>query len=624
MYIAGSSSSNRVTGMVSGLDVDSLVASAMEAEMYEYNKVYQDRQLTEWKTDAYQDVISDLSTFEDTYFNYLNSDSNMLSMSSYSVMTASSSSSAVDVKAGDDAFDEQHTLEVTQLPTAASYSSSSSVSRTVAATAAVDYSNLDGTLVFDVDGTEKEIDLSGVNSESDLQTAIDKAIGSGKIAVSTNADGYLEMAVVNGSGVTQVDISDTSDSILTALGFDSGSVLTNRLDTELTLAEINGSMTTPFSFDSNSEINLSINGVDFTFSEETTLEEMMLEINSSPDAAVTMSYKSSTGTFSIVADQTGLGDTIELSETGSTFLDSLGLSYTEGQDAVIILDGETLIRSDNTFSVDDVTYTLNDVTTEAVGIDVSVNTDSAYDMIETFVNAYNDLIDSLESIVSEEYDNDYPPLTESQKSEMSDDEIESWEQYAKAGVLEDDAYIEDLLSDMRSALYEPVAGVGISLSDIGITTGDYSEKGKLKIDEDILREALEKDSESVILLFAQESSTYPGTTTARDLDGGEMAVRYEEEGLMFRLYDAIENKVSTQRDANGNKGSLLELAGKEGDSSESDNTLYYEYENYTEELFNLEEWLIEKEEELYADYTVMETAITNMNAELEALYSMME
>lgn len=69
---------------------------------------------------------------------------------------------------------------------------------------------------------------------------------------------------------------------------------------------------------------------------------------------------------------------------------------------------------------------------------------------------------------------------------------------------------------MRLSLYEKVGGVTGSfsqLSEIGIATGaNYRDKGKLLIDEDKLRAAIENDSNSVMELF-----TANGTGIARKL-----------------------------------------------------------------------------------------------------------
>jgi flagellar hook-associated protein 2 len=65
---------------------------------------------------------------------------------------------------------------------------------------------------------------------------------------------------------------------------------------------------------------------------------------------------------------------------------------------------------------------------------------------------------------------------------------------------------------MRSAIYEKVEGVGKSLFDIGIKTGSWADKGKLVIDEDKLREALQNNPDDVAAVFAQDSTSEDAVT----------------------------------------------------------------------------------------------------------------
>jgi flagellar hook-associated protein 2 len=61
--------------------------------------------------------------------------------------------------------------------------------------------------------------------------------------------------------------------------------------------------------------------------------------------------------------------------------------------------------------------------------------------------------------ISEKIQYDYEPLTDEQKEEMTESEIEKWEEMAKSGLMRNDRQISGLLSDMRSAIYEKVEGV---------------------------------------------------------------------------------------------------------------------------------------------------------------------
>ena len=59
-----SSNIQRITGMASGLDVDSLVKGMMQPYNARVDKAKQDRDLLQWKQDAYRDTLTDLNTFK--------------------------------------------------------------------------------------------------------------------------------------------------------------------------------------------------------------------------------------------------------------------------------------------------------------------------------------------------------------------------------------------------------------------------------------------------------------------------------------------------------------------------------------------------------------------------------
>ncbi len=130
------------------------------------------------------------------------------------------------------------------------------------------------------------------------------------------------------------------------------------------------------------------------------------------------------------------------------------------------------------------------------------------------------------------------------------------EQSGQIRYLRKDSTIETLLDNLRASLYEPVDGCTLTLYEIGITTGSYDEGGKLNIDEDVLKEAISSDPEEVMKLFSQQSDTYP-QSSARDLTAEERSVRSEECGLMWKVFDTLEDSVSTKRDLHGNKGFYL-------------------------------------------------------------------
>ncbi|AET69675.1 flagellar capping protein [Desulfosporosinus orientis DSM 765] len=624
-----SSTTTRVTGLVSGLDVDSIVESLMDAEEVPLNRLEQKKQLAEWKQDAYREVSTSLKAFADEYFSYTNSSSNMLSLSTYEQFALTSSDdSVVEISTTSSSQAGSHRVLVSNLATAATYRSST-VTGAISAASAADFTKAEGSsFLLTIDGRSYTVDLDeNVTDLESLQEAVDEAVGSGKIVISdTNGDGtgYLTIAKADDSGIGTITVSDPeSGGALESLGFSDSATLSNYLDTSETLADIGDQL--GFSFDSSGNIGLTINDVDFEFSSSTTLEEMMEEINDS-EAGVTMSYSSTSDSFVLTANQTGAGKTLGLSETGSTFLQTVGLTdYTAGEDAVATIDGVKCTRSENSFTIDGLTYNLKAESTETQRVSVTQDTDAILSKITSFVEDYNTLIDSINTTISEEYDRDYPPLTDDQKEEMSDDEIEAWEEKAKTGILEDDEALTSLLQNLRTALYESVAGVSTHLTEIGITTSsNYEDKGKLVIDTDALQEAIAKDPEGVASLFAQQSAAYGGTTTVVNLTSEQRKVRSSEEGLAYRVYDILQDNISTYTGIDGQKGILIEKAGQKGDGSEYDNTLTSQINNYEEEIDEMLDKLADKEDYYYEKYSAMETFINQMNTQINSLLSYLE
>lgn len=610
----------RITGLASGLDVDSIVTQLMSAEKTKLNKLQQKQQLAEWRQESYRTIITAAQEFTSKYFNTTSS-SSLLSANTFIKYSVTSSSSAISASASSSASAGNHTVQVSRLATAATLTSSSSISKDVQGSAAADYSSLSGkSITLAVDGTTRTVSLSSVTDADSLQTAIDEAVGTGKLTVGTTTDGYLSITAAANSGVQKITISAPSSgtSGLTSLGFGSGATLSNRVATTSTLETIFGDN----AFNSDGQIELTINGTSFTFDKSDTLSAMMSEINSSSNAGATMKYDELSGKLTLTANETGAGNTLAVTEgNGSSFLSSFLNTATAGVDGQVTIDGQVLTRGSNKVTVDGVTYTFSQTTDEAATVSLTQDTDAIYDTISSFVEDYNALISSIHSALDENYDSDYPPLTDDQKEDMTDEEIEKWEKKAKVGLLANDSTLKTMLSGLRSSLIDSVPGQSVTIFTIGISTGTYDEQGKLYIDETKLKAAIESDPEGISNLFTQQSTSYAGTTSVRSLNNSQLSTRYKEEGLAYRFYDILQTNISTIRDNNGNKGLLLEKAGTENDASETSNTLTTLIDKYQEEIDKEQDRLDAKQDSLYTKYSALETYINKMNTQLSALSS---
>jgi len=640
----------RVTGLASGIDVDGIVESLVTAEKAKkLNKLEQKVQTSEWQQEAYQSIITDVTDFEDTYFSTTGS-SSIMKASNFLQYTATSGDDAITVSAASTASAGSHTVSVSQLATEATYSSSGSISKEVQGSATPDYSSLtDESFVITLDGTDYTVDLDSVTDLDSLQDAIDDAVGSTtKVTVAADSTtGYLGITAQTDSGVQAITISavDDDDGLDELFGTDP--VLSNRLDTSDTLATISDQLNTALTFTTDGEFQITINGTTKTFDEDTTLATMISTINSA-DLGATLAYNSLTGELTLTADDTGAGSTLTVADgTTGNFVSTLLSVQTDGTDAVFTIDDVKMTRSTNSVTVDGVTYTANALTTtstttsgtttttdDPATVTVAQDSDGIYDLISNFVDAYNELIDTINAAVDEDADSDYPPLTDDEKEDMTDDEITAWEAKAKVGLLENDSTLEDLLSDLRTALIDSVSGASTTLADIGITTSsDYTEQGTLEIDEDTLTSAITSDPEAIMKLFTQTATSTATTSSVSgkslgnnsvlySINATDLNTRYKEEGIAYRFFDILEQNVSTYTFSSGSEGALLEIAGIDGDTSETDNKLTSLIEKYEDEISEEEDRIDDYEDTMYDKYTTLETYISTMNSQLSAISSL--
>jgi len=647
--------------MASGMDTEQIISNLMKIERLPLDRLYQKKQLAEWKRDQYRDVINLIRSLKDEYFDVLKPANYMLSSSAYKKFSAvSSDSSVVTASASANAAAGTYEIVVKQLATAAEARSANPVSGQIqgeTSISKVDLNNFIGKkIVVTLDGVTRTITIGNFNDrperqegseieklvwklQDELQANLDDAFGEGKINVeikdiiSSGEDGEIitfKTEFQTSNGATKLTLnSAASEDGLSLLGISNGA--SNRLNTSESLGSLVSRVLGENAqiFDDDGNLKFSINSQEFTFSKSTSISSMLSTINSNADAKVNIRYDELTGNFVLTAKQLGAGSTLEIKDSESGFLKKvLGIDIegvVPGKDAEVEIGmvGEkekTLVtRSSNSFTVNGITYNLQkaDLNT-TITIKVEADVDGIYETITGFVNKYNEMIEKINSKLSEKYDSNYLPLTDEQKEAMKEKDIELWEQKAKTGLLRNDSILEKMISDLRRALYDSIEGVGIHLTSIGITTGSYEQKGKLIVDEQKLKEAIRNNPDGVMELFSKKSEKY---SYSRTMSSEERAIWYKESGLAHRIYGIIEDNISTFRDKDGRKGLLLEKAGIQGDASEYSNLIYKEIKEYESSISKLYEKLVQKENNYFRKFAAMEEALNSMYSQSNWLYA---
>lgn len=627
--INSTSSLLRLTGLGgSGLDTDTIVKQLMTAEKIPLNKLYQKKQLAEWKRDAYREITNKLRDLKDTYFNVAKSTSNLMSETSFKRFAGTTSNSAyVTVSGNAESVAGSHTVSVVRLATAGKAVSADGVTDALEGNAVSNF-NLSGAKIqITLDGVTKELTLDNYSSTGSeiisksgtgLQALVDNAFGAGKIVVGYD-EGTKKLSFDTNEGSHRITLlSGTSNDGLAALGFSSGA--SNRLDITKSLENLSSSFVNNLTFNSEGKLKFTINSKEFTFDKSVSLSSMLNTINSDATAKVNIKYDETADGFVITSKQLGAGDNIIIGAgqegnffgaAGASGIDINPATMEDGKDAEAIIDGQRVIRNTNTFTLNGATFTLVKPhaapASESETVSLSMNTEEIYNNIKGFVDKYNEVISFINTKLTEKYDRDYQPLTDEQKEDMSEEEIKKWETTAKTGLLKGDSLLQNIAYNMRNALTDSVEGVSTSLYSIGITTGEYSEKGKLLIDETKLKAAIEKDPNAICELFTKESDiSYSAATTS-----ALRSQRFNNEGLASRISDILNDNIRTV----GGKGLLLEKAGIQGDTTEFTNLIYKQIDDYDDSISEMIDKLNDKEDRYYAKFTALEKYISQMSTQ---------
>ena len=413
---------------------------------------------------------------------------------------------------------------------------------------------------------------------------------------------------------------------------------------------------------------LTINGEEFEFGEDTTINSLINKINGNKDAGVNISYSNLTNKFAITATETGTSGSIEMkgelaklfgfnkerqvkNEKGDDYIELAKSSlYTAGTDAVfnVTVNGEPmeLTRSSNTVDFDGMSVTLNktfgyEKEVDADGNEVkgddgnpvwklsadpdpikfSTKTDSdkIVDAIQSFVNDYNEMVTEIRTQYatqpaekSSTNHTRYMPLTDEDKEGMSDDAIAAYEEKAKQGILFGETELSNLHSALRNAItgntltgsYTDNAEFVRSLRDIGITTEYSNGLTTLSLDTDKLRSALENDPDSVRDAFAQ--TTDNGAST---------------DGLMQRIQKVTNQYANT---SSANPGILIQRAGSQySPLSINNNALQDQYDRYTEQIEKVQDTISNRIDYYTKQFTALEQMMMQMNNQSSMLSGLM-
>ncbi|RSL29971.1 flagellar hook protein FliD [Salibacterium salarium] len=604
---------NRVTGFASGMDINKRVNELMQAERQPLVKMEQETQSLQYKMDDYREMNREYRSFSDSIFD------NMLAGSGLeSKQATSSNESVVDVSANSSASEGSYSISNINNLAEAARNQSTNDDGTVAQVENSDgdkleadktlRSQLEGSFSWGTNGNEDISSINEVNETLSLsEGATTVGLEHGAVRMSQDDPENIE---VNGETFNIVTSEDEFDN--------------REGENVVHLDQEQGSFTFHESFDEDVEFDVGYDyrefsfGVttydedgsavenDFTFEGSASLNDVIDNMNRS-DAGVNAFYDEFSGEFSITRSETGVfnegGKEMEFSGDFATNVLSLDSTHEDdAKNASFTLNGIETERRSNTFTENGVEMTLKDTMTDGSTVDLSVSSDTetVKDTIMTFVEDYNEMIEKTDEKLSEEFHRDYQPLTDDQRSEMSETEIERWEERSQSGHLRRDDILSGGLDSMRNTMYEGVdTGENAAfsqLTEIGITTtSNYMDRGKLEVDETKLEESIQEDPEAVHQLFAAD-----GETNA-------------EKGLARRVRDSIDGTVEQ----------ISNRAGGPSMSSLDQFTIGREMNDLEDEMSSFERRMQQTEERYWDQFNRMEQAMSQANNQARQLQNMM-
>ncbi|WP_112181900.1 MULTISPECIES: flagellar hook-associated protein 2 [Paraliobacillus] len=340
------------------------------------------------------------------------------------------------------------------------------------------------------------------------------------------------------------------------------------------------------------------NGAEVTtnivYTADDTLNSVLKKIGTATGNEIRATYDTQSDKIIMERTTTGNYNTngSEIGFTTTGFLaDTLRLDTAQesgGTDATFTYNGVEFTSKENSYTLNDVTFNFTSVTTSAATITIDNDIDASYDKIMAFIESYNTAIETVNAALQEDRYRDYKPLTEAQREELSDTEIEQWEEKSKSGLLKGDTTLSNGLSSMRYGWYSNVDNSSNfnSITDIGISTSsNYLDRGKLEVNEDKLKAALREDPDSVYKLFSN------------DVEGSGR-------GIINRLEDSIASTIKN-----------VEVRAGKASSTEQQYTLGRKLNDMEDRISAFEDRLRSIEDRYWTQFGAMEKMIQQMNSQ---------
>lgn len=642
---AGGGDKIRILGTNTGLDVDGIVKKMLKPDQTRIDDEDKKIQKLQWKQEAYQDIISSVKDFQNSYFNLANLSSMVTRGDNYSVYKATSGdSTVVTATALSNAIEGTYSLNV----------------KTLAQKASISGNDL-STVKSDVTATTKLSDLGLTTSDKlticvDNSTYYDVTFATSDQTIS----GYLSMINQETKGTVSGYYDEVSRKVILQRT-DSGASkniqiqqtnmsetfgLTNGTSTSVTgtygltgTALTGVSLSTPISdpglnINTNDILYVKINGQEYQFkassADETLQDFLKNDITNKSDGKIVASFDASTNSIKLVGAGTNTSQNIQIEYGKPNDMSaklklnnvvSSGLNSDFTITSPLGESNELTSYDSNNVSINGVSFTLQKVSNDSstnTTVTVTPDIDTTFNLIKGFIDKYNALVEKIQTKLTEAPDKDsvgrfqtYEPLTAAQKAAMTTDQITKWEAKAKVGIVANDDTLTTMMDSMREAFFDKVGDVTAQFGrSIGLDSiDDYKQGGKIQFTdggEDKLKAALAGNKSQIVQLF---------TKTSTSTDKNE---KYKDEGVFQRINDILQDYVG-RVGTSLNDGKLTSLANKQDDHSiagtGTGDTIPDQIYRESISLKDLNTRMSDDSEKYYNEFSKLETAMESLNSQ---------
>ena len=382
----------------------------------------------------------------------------------------------------------------------------------------------------------------------------------------------------------------------------------------------------------------------------TTIKDLVSALNGAGDTKA--SFDATNKRIFMTSNKTGEQNAFSL-DGDADILKTVGLSKEGGasivdaQDSEIELNGAKFTSANNTYTVNGLTIDcLAETGNSEISITTSVDTQSMYDQVKSFLSQYNSLMKEMYSLYNADSAKGYEPLTDSEKDQMTDTEVEKWEEKIKAALLRRDDTLDGIMSTMKNAMstsyyiyngnavtydsdkqYYKCNGNAIKNSD-----GSYvTSASQLKLWASANGAKKYSLSSFGIKTEAYATMTANSSQDAYHIDGdADDSVSKNNSDVLMNMLSSDPDTVSSfMKQLTSGLYSAIDTKMKSVKGLSSSYTIYNdiemarEYSDYTDTISKWEDKLTDLEDSYYKKFAAMDSALASLQSQSSSLSSLL-